>query len=305
MKVAIIGAGSLGLALTHLLITNKNQVNLFDTNPAQLEKAKHLRQLKKKYLHFASCIHECLADCDYLIPAIPSQHLGEFYQKHYREFPKKSQIISVTKGFYPQTTKTISQALNEYFHLKNIYVLSGPTFAGELIHQQPTACIIASNHQKAPKELHALFDNNYFRFQHSSNLIATELGGILKDCYAITLGLVASQGFPMNTLGLAVVKITQETSELYKNLLLAPESVYSLSFLGDLIATGLNRQSRNFQVGFTQKRQKNTTVEGLDNIKAALKLAASHKNKLPILAETLRVLKHQTKISQLFTLLLD
>lgn len=288
LKIAIIGTGALGTALAYLLLKNKNQISVFEPNPDNLHFFLTHRQIKKYSSKITVCksTKECITkDFDIIMPCIPSKYINSFYKEFLPTNNKSSHIISISKGLYPNTIQTISQ----YVKLPKFSVLSGPTFANEILDNMPTACTVATKYKKDFDVISKIFNTNFFTCHYSQNLTATELGGILKNCYAITLGIIDHQ-FEMNSKSLGILQILKEAQTLYQKLKLPTTEIYSLSLLGDLIATGLNPASRNAAFGFSLKYQKNTTIEGADNITPILKFATKYKIKLPILSQTNQII---------------
>ena len=105
----------------------------------------------------------------------------------------------------------------------------------------------------------------------------------------------------MNTKSAAITKIINEVTQLYKSIKIPQTQTYSLSFLGDLVATGLNPESRNTQFGKQLKSKKNTTIEGADNLLPMIKFASKYHIDLTILKLTSQIISHpqKTKIQKL------
>ena len=293
LRCAIIGSGSFGTALAILVSSNGHHVTIYEQNPNIV---KNLKQnefiVKSQNITIAKNIEKSFINNDYIIPSIPSKYLKKFYQQYLPITSTKTAFIGVSKGFFDNNGKTISQSLPDLVKNNRYFVLSGPTFAHEIINQNPTGCILAGNHLKSANNAARLFINQYFQPDTSEEILGTELGGIFKNCYSITLGIV-SQNFGMNSLSLTINRIINELSPLYKKLRIKQNSIYSLSFLGDLIATGLNPRSRNFQLGRKLAKTKNKTYEGAENILACLKLSKKNNIKLPLLEKTNKILSSQ------------
>jgi len=298
-NIGIIGTGSLGTALTYLLSQNKNKIYLYEKNPQIFSQIlKHPKIKKQKNIFPTSSLEEIIQTCEYLIPCLPSSVIDFFYNDLKPTY-NNQKIISVSKGFYLNTTRTISQTITSWLPLKNFIVFSGPTFAEEIIQQNPTSAILASNNPNISKELFSIFNNNFFTPQIIHNkTIENEYTGILKNCYAISLGIISKANFGMNTKCLCIDKIFTECKTFYQNNQLDSNQLYNISFLGDLIATGFNQNSRNYQFGQKLKHNKKITVEGELNLKPLLQIAKKTNTSLPILEITNKIINQPQNFSQ-------
>lgn len=298
-QISVYGTGSLGSALIYLIANNKHQIDAYEISNEN--RNKFYQNIGKNYQNIK--IHSELSTMpknpQIILPCIPSNYIKNFYKNTLPDLPKNTKIISITKGFIPKSIQTISQYLSEKVDPKNILTITGPTFASEIINNYPTQAIIASTNKSNYLLANQLFSNQNFKVSYNQDIVGCELGGIFKNCYAITLGLLARENFQMNTKSLCLIKIIQEISSLYKKIHLKENTIYSLAFLGDLIATGLNPDSRNYQFGLSIDKNKKNTIEGADNIKLALKLADKHKIKLPILLATQKIIEKKITISNL------
>ncbi len=294
-NVSIIGTGALGTALAYLILKNGHNLNVFEPNKNNLHSFLTHPKIKK-YNNITSnkSINDCISNnYDFIIPCIPSKNIDSFYKVFFESDNKKSSIISISKGLYPNSTKTISQQINSIINMSKFSVLSGPTFANEIIDEFPTYATLASSSKNNFIKIQQLLETENFKLKSSSNLVETELSGILKNCYSITLGII-DHYYGMNTKSLTIIGVRNEIKNLFQKLKL-DTNINNLAFLGDYIATGLNPESRNTAFGHILKYKKNTTIEGADNIKHILSLAKSNKIKLPILRQTQKIISHPTK----------
>lgn len=288
-QIGIIGTGSLGTALIYLLSQNNHQINIYDKNKQILNKCLNNPKIKKQKNVFpTNTILETINNSEYLIPCLPSQAIDYFYDILKTNYCNQI-IMSVSKGFYCNSQQTISQKVSPWLKSKNFVVFSGPTFSNEILNDEPTSAIFATSNQTISKLIFNIFKSKNFTPKLDSHVVETEFGGIMKNCYAITFGLLEHAHLGMNTKSLLLDKIISETKEFYKNTGLQWQQAYQMSFLGDLIATSYNTDSRNFQFGKQLRHNKKVTVEGEQNILPLLQIAKQTKTKLPILENT-----HQT-----------
>jgi len=302
LNISIFGAGSLGQALAYLAATNKHQIKIYDTNPSQIRKITRNPKFKSfKNISFLEKKNQELYDADLIIPCIPSQAIKKFYQElSSQQYSRK--ILSITKGFYPKSHSTISQSTKGIISPKNFIVSSGPNFADEIINHAPTQTVVASSNATNFSLIKKVLETNFFHIQTTKKIIPTEISGILKNCYSITLGMVDHATHSMNARATTICRILDEINPLFTKIK-AGEFTHSITFLGDLIATGFNPHSRNYRCGYLLKKDKKTTTEGIDNIKPAIAFAKQHKVDLKILKQTEKIINHQHKPAKIMKLI--
>jgi len=254
-KVAIIGSGSWGLTLAILLNEKGHKVSVLCR---RLEKKIELetKRMDPKRLgeykipdsiRFTYEPQE-IADSEYLVFAVPSQHLRDLL---IRVAPKlnPSKIVSVIKGIEAKSHKTPSEILKEFFPSSYIAVLTGPSIAREVLKKIPTSVVVASENIDFAKEVQNLFHTGYFRVYYSSDVKGCELGGAVKNVIAIAAGILDGLGYGANTKGALIVRGAREMMRLGEKLGANPLTFSGLSGIGDLITTCFSPFSRNRIVG--------------------------------------------------------
>jgi len=297
-QISIFGIGSLGQAMAYLASLNGHHLHIYDPDPSQLKKIRSHPKFNQLPI---TCYQKPEPDLfvqPVIIPCIPSANLDQFYQLLSQNY-QQNKIISVTKGFYPGRRQTISQALPQNIPRKNFIALSGPNMAGEIINHAPTSTIIASQNPRNFTLVKQILQTNFFQIETSRHLEATEISGIYKNCYAISLGIIDQLSHAMNTKARAIIRMVAEIKPLYIKLK-AEELATSTAFLGDLIATGLNPASRNYRYGFLRPKKPSQTTEGSDNLKTAISFARQYKINLPILETTRKILENKIKAETIF-----
>jgi len=254
-KVAIVGSGSWGLTLAVLLQEKGYLVTVlcrriekkFELETKRID-PKRLGDFRiPNSINFTIEPNE-IADSDYIVFAIPSQHLRDVAKKISSKI-KPSKIISVIKGIEAKTFKTPSEILKEYFPSSKIAVLTGPSIAREVLKKIPTSVVVASEDTEYAKEIQNLFHTGYFRVYYSSDVKGCELGGAVKNVIAIAAGILDGLGFGANTKGALIVRGAREMMKLGERLGANPLTFSGLSGIGDLITTCFSPFSRNRIVG--------------------------------------------------------
>jgi len=158
--------------------------------------------------------------------------------------------LSVTKGMEIDSLLTMEGVVREEMGVELPYaVLSGPSFAREVAQKQPTAVTIASRQREVALYLQRLFSAPYFRIYSSHDITGVELGGALKNIFAIGTGIIEGMGLGDNPRAALITRGLAEMTRLGTRLGANPMTITGLAGLGDLILTCTGTQSRNFQVG--------------------------------------------------------
>jgi len=224
MNITILGRGAWGRAIGGVLERQKHQVALIGHEDAAWTEARP----------------------DYVLIALPVQHVRETLEK----FPAPGvPVLSMSKGLEIATGQRVSEIITGVWREPRVAALSGPTFASEIAAGLPAICTIAAGDEKLAKEFQALFHQPNFRTYSSGDLIGVELGGALKNIYAIAGG--ACHGFKLgqNALAGLLTRCLAEMTRIGVNVGAKGETFAGLSGLGDLMLTATSDQSRNFRFG--------------------------------------------------------
>lgn len=255
-KIAILGAGSWGITLADLLYKNRHTVSLWEFSKIQAQQLLQKRQLTvlpnlilPSKISITNDIKQACRSAEIIIFAVPSEHMRSTAQlliKHGITLNEKI-IISVTKGIENKTFLRMSEVIIDIFpetH-NNIVVLSGPSHAEEVSKSIPTALVAASNNTACAQKVQDIFKNNYFRVYTNSDIIGVELGGSLKNIFAIGCGISDGLRLGDNTKAALMTRGLAEIMRFGIKLHAQPETFSGLSGIGDLIVTCTSHFSRN------------------------------------------------------------
>jgi len=183
---------------------------------------------------------------DYVLLALPVQHVREMLER----LPAPGvPVLSLGKGLEIKTGQRVSQIITEVWHEPRVAALSGPTFAAEIAAGLPAICTIAAQKEDLAKEFQAVFHQPNFRTYTSSDLIGVELGGALKNIYAIAGGACQGLKLGQNSLAGLLTRCLAEMTRIGVQAGARTETFAGLSGMGDLILTATSNQSRNFRFG--------------------------------------------------------
>ncbi len=256
-KTVILGAGSWGTALAWLWGKDGRQISLWGNNAARAERIQKTRENSDympglrlpESVRVTSELRDC-ADANLIVFITPSTALRGIAMR-LREGIREgcTMLLSCTKGIEHGTGMRMSQILGDIFPQHKLAVLSGPNLAAEVVRNMPTATVIASRDPEYATDLQGFLGSSRFRIYTSDDVISVELGGALKNVFAIAAGASDGLGLGDNTKAALVTRSLAEMIRLGTAMGGNFKTFYGLSGAGDLIATCFSRHSRNRRVG--------------------------------------------------------
>ncbi|MFC0559234.1 NAD(P)H-dependent glycerol-3-phosphate dehydrogenase [Halalkalibacter alkalisediminis] len=309
-KMAVLGSGSWGTALSLVLADNKIEVNLWGhkqeiideinerhTNTTYLPNIT-LPQLIKGY----SDLESALTEVNTILLAVPTKAIREIVNIIRNVVNEPVTIIHASKGIEPGTYKRISEMIEEEMPshlLKDVVVLSGPSHAEEVSLRQPTTVTAASSQLQAAEYVQTLFMNSNFRVYTNLDVIGVELGGSLKNIIALGAGLSDGLGYGDNAKAALMTRGLAEIARLGSEMGANPLTFSGLTGVGDLIVTCTSKHSRNWRAGHLLGQGKSLDdvlsnigmiVEGVRTTEAVFHLAKKLEVEMPITSAIYEVL---------------
>ncbi len=309
-KIAVIGAGSWGTAITIPLSNNNYSVSLW-ARDVSLARSIQETRVNSRYLSQAILpnlvsvtgdIEEAVSSARVVVLAVPSHGMRTIV-RHLKNYLKDDAIlVSLAKGIEMNTMMRMSEVIAEEVPSilrENIAVLSGPNHAEEVSRKIPSATVVSAFKREIALKLQPIFMTSYFRVYTNSDMVGVELGGATKNVIAIAAGISDGLGFGDNTKASLMTRGLAEMTRLGKALGANPLTFSGLSGVGDLIVTCTSRYSRNRAVG--EKigqgmslqditREMNMVAEGIRTSKAIKELAEKHEIEVPITKNVTEVL---------------
>ena len=261
-NVTIIGAGSWGCALARILSDNGhnvllydidkeaiNEINTFHTNKHKLYEGKLNDSVKA-----TSDLKEAINKNDCILLVVPTAVVRNVLKDINLVIDSKKLFINASKGIEPNTFKRVSEIVKEEIkeqYVEGFVALTGPSHAEEVVMQKLTVIGSASNKIEHAKKVQEMFSNNkYFRVYTVEDLIGAELGGSLKNIYAIAAGIVDGIGFGENAKAAIITKALVEMKRIAIAMGAKEETLNGLTGVGDLVVTCTSKLSRNYQAGY-------------------------------------------------------
>ncbi|MBH3428681.1 NAD(P)H-dependent glycerol-3-phosphate dehydrogenase [Pseudomonas alkylphenolica] len=254
--VAVLGGGSFGTAVANLLAENGVGVKQWMRDPEQAEAMRTNREnpryLKGVKIHpGVDPVNDLLATlqaCELIFVALPSSALRSVLAPH-AQLLRGKMLVSLTKGIEAQSFKLMSQILEEIAPEARIGVLSGPNLAREVAEHALTATVVASEDEVLCQRVQSVLHGRTFRVYASNDRFGVELGGALKNVYAIIAGMAVALGMGENTKSMLITRALAEMTRFAVSQGANPMTFLGLAGVGDLIVTCSSPKSRNYQVG--------------------------------------------------------
>ncbi len=318
--IAVLGGGSFGTAIANLLAENGHDVRLWMRDPEQAESIRTLRQ-NPRYLKGVTLLASVepvtdlartLADCELIFVALPSSALRQALSPFASQLVGKM-LVSTTKGIEAQGFMLMSQILEEIAPHARIGVISGPNLAREVAEHALTATVVASHDEVLCERVQQALHGRTFRVYASSDRFGVELGGALKNVYAIMAGMAAALMMGENTRSMLITRALAEMTRFAVRLGANPMTFLGLAGVGDLIVTCTSPKSRNFQVGYALGEglsldeavsRLGEVAEGVNTIKVLKSKAEELQVYMPLVAGLHAILFEGRTLEQVIALLM-
>jgi glycerol-3-phosphate dehydrogenase (NAD(P)+) len=313
--IAVLGAGSWGMALALLLARNQHTVSLWGHDAAHMQQVARLHRNTKYFpdavfpstlaveLDLATAVH----NVDHVLLVVPSHAFSATLVAIAPHLAAKTGVFWGTKGLDSDGRWLHEVAEQHLGKERKLAVLSGPSFASEVIAEKPTAVTIAANDLSYGETLCQLFSNSYFRAYQSSDLIGVQLGGAVKNILAIAAGIVDGSNLGANARSALITRGLAEMMRLGEAVGAQPTTLMGLAGVGDLVLTCTDNQSRNHRFGFllgqglTVKlalQQIGQVVEGVKTTERIQRLRAHHQVDMPITQCVHEVLQEKITVKE-------
>ncbi len=307
INISVIGAGSMGTAVSILLANNGHRVKMWSLFKEEVEMINTLREQKDKLpgaivpagVMCTNDIEDALCFSDILVMVIPSQTIRENIKK-ISEFVKKPKTICCfSKGLEKGTGYRMSQVITQEMPDATVVALSGPCHAEELSKGIPTAYVSASESRAAAEMIQDIFISPRFRVYTNPDIIGVELGGSVKNVIALCAGISDGLGYGDNTKAALMTRGIAEISRLGCAMGAKRQTFSGLAGIGDLIVTCTSMHSRNRRAGILIGEGKSVeealkevkmVVEGYYTTEPVYKLSKELGVSMPITDEAYEIL---------------
>ena len=303
MTIGILGGGVWGSALAKLFSNQKVLIYTRDKKVMNSINDHHFNP-KLKYAIFNDNVKatddlEEIAKKNIIFIALPSQSIREVLSKSYFQ-NIDADIIIASKGIEISSSMFLSSLVASLIKPKSLSIMSGPCFSDEVAQDLPTAATFASSNTSIFDTISGMLKGKKFRIYYSDDVIGCQIGGALKNIYAIAAGISDGLNLGENARSALITRSFVEISRFAIFFKSKKETLFGLSGLGDLMLTCNSSKSRNTNFGikianikhknFEKELDKNAITEGYFTAKAAIKIASDNGIEMPILESVFNIL---------------
>jgi len=305
--IAVIGAGSWGTTIAAMLAGKEFDVSLW---AYEEDLAREMEETRVNRVYLPGCrlpdnlkisseFRDVLKDSRFVISVVPTQHIRGVLAKAAPFLPENASFVSASKGIENDSLKRPSEIILDIFPARNVSVLSGPSFASEVIKERPTAVSLASCDREEALLLQELLTTGFFRVYTNEDIAGVELGGALKNVVAIASGISDGLGLGNNARAALITRGLAEMRRLGIAMGARENTFSGLSGMGDLVLTCTANLSRNYTFGMklAEGRKANeilaesrSVAEGVQTSKSVMGLIEKYGVEMPIALEIYRVI---------------
>lgn len=301
MKITVIGTGAYSLGLAKNLAKCKNNEIMLWTENADYAKefttTHRIDQIFRDIvfednISITTNFEEALENTNLIFSATSVKYFKDVCQ-NIKPFYKNTPICIASKGIHSESLDTLSSLTKKILKTSNIAVISGPTFAIDLIHNEPTALAVAGLNKKTITLVKKTLENETLKLRISSDIIGVELCGSIKNVIAIASGIIKGLGYSESTQAFLINESLHDIKNIIHALGGKKKTILSYAGIGDLLLTCTSVKSRNFTFGYiigstkdpvkVQEYLDNNTVEGYYTLISISKLLRKKGIKIPLI----------------------
>jgi glycerol-3-phosphate dehydrogenase (NAD(P)+) len=293
-NVTIIGAGNLGKAVAAVLARREDaRVRMWDKDPERVPGQ--------------GDVAAAVSGADVVFFCVPSWVMRDAVSAVAPHLKTEEIVVSMAKGLEGTSHKTMDALLAEVLPPGQRFALmSGPMLSVELMKGLPGAAAVAASETSTSAKIEALFAGTNLRVERSTDLRGIAIAGVLKNVYALALGVADGLVWEGNAKGLLVARAVREMAEIMGSLGCEPGTILGPAGIGDLVATGFSPHSRNRTFGYELVRTGKCDIEseGCASIEALNAMLGSRSEKLPVFQAVRRTVAGKASAAETFEALL-
>lgn len=243
-KVAVAGGGAWGCALAHHLAGKGERVTIWSRNPESASR----RMVEAVPVEIVAD-HEGMAEADTVVLAIPAQAMRGVLEKIAPHIRTDAALVNTAKGIEEASGDLLDGIIGSVLPERPRAVLSGPSFAVDVMAGRPVAVDLAAHDGEARQSFVELFSAPRFRVYSTDDVLGVQLGGAYKNVVAIACGAADSMGLGDSARAAIMARGYAELVRLALAMGARESTLSGLSGLGDLVLTCASEQSRNYRFG--------------------------------------------------------
>lgn len=259
-RCAVLGYGSWATAIVKTLTVNHHHVNwlvlnndIFESLTTLSRNTKYLPwcYIDREFFTPTADINEAVRDAEIVILAMPSAFLKKFLEPLTESLANKV-VVSAVKGIIPGDYLTIVEHMNRYYDIpmENLAVVTGPSHAEEVGQCQLSYLTIAAEDLTTAQAVCGVLSNDYFRCSLSTDVLGVEAAAIMKNVYAVAVGIAVGLRYGDNFLAVLISSCAAEMKRFIEKAIPAEErNINTAAYMGDLLVTCYSQLSRNRRLG--------------------------------------------------------
>lgn len=322
MKIAILGTGAYGLALGYTIYNNNHEVMMwtkFEEEKDLLEKDRKNEKLLPNLnipqeIKFSCNMEETVKDAKLIILAVPAPFIDDISKELTNYVENTQHIVIASKGIENDTCLFLNNVVENYIKTDKLGVISGPSFAVDIVEKMPIGLTVASRNEETIKITKKALCNTYFKLRENSDIVGTEVCGAIKNVIAIASGMLSGLNANDSTKAMFITESLHDIKEIIDVLGGDKKTILSFAGFGDLLLTCTTKKSRNFSFGYTlvteEKEQieeyiNNHTIEGLYTLKSIKQLLENKNADIPMINLIYDIIVNEKEPKELLTFLVE
>lgn len=315
MNITILGAGAYGLALSSMFLENKCNITIWtksEENKNNLEKNRCNKLLLPDYIidksiKITTNLEEAINNTNIIVIAIPVKFINSTLEELKKYYKKNQHICIASKGIEQDTNLFISEIVKKHIKTNKICIISGGTFAIDMIKKIPLGLTIATKSKETLEIVENSLKNNYLTLSNTKDIIGVEICGSIKNIIAISSGIIDGMNYPESTKCMFLTKSLNDIIDFIIKMNGNKKTILDYAGIGDLFLTCNSSKSRNYTLGLMigkkepkstiDKYINNTTVEGLYTLKSLYDIIKFKNINIPIIDITYNIIYNHKDIS--------
>lgn len=320
-KVSVIGTGAYGLALASIFDENKCLVKMWTKFEDELNQLVNSRGNERVLPGFrisdnisiTTDMKDCVTGSDLIVIAVPAGFVDDI-SILLKDLVNEQTILIASKGIEQDTCLFVNDVLSKHIKTDKIAVISGPSFAIDIVSKMPIGLTLATKSLEACKLVQETLANTHVKLRITDDIYGTEICGSIKNVIAIASGILDGLGANESTKTMFITESLHDIKELIKNLGGNGNTILSFAGFGDLLLTCTSTKSRNFSFGKIlatatveeiEEYKRTHTIEGLYTLKSIHTLINNKNVNMPIIDLIYDIIFNKKETKELFTFLVE
>ena len=301
MNVTILGTGAYGLALSSMFLENNCNIIMWTKSEEEklnLERDKCNKKVLPDYIiddkiKITTSLKDSVSNANLIVIAIPVKYVNNTIIELKNYYKKNQHICIASKGIEQGSCLFIANIIKKNINTKKICVISGGTFAVDMIKKVPLGLSLASKNKATINIMKKTLQNEYLKLIPTNDIFGVEMYGAIKNVIAIAGGIIDGMGYPESTKCMFITKSLNDIVNLIYEMGGNKKTILTYAGIGDLLLTCNSVKSRNYSFGkmigegidkkIIDEYKDNTTIEGLYTLKSIYNLIHKKKIKMPII----------------------